>query len=254
MKAMRNKVTIIRPFIFVTFALLLSTSTIAQTPNKRELPAPTGKYAVGRISFHWVDQSRAEEITDDPNDWRELMVTVWYPAERATGEAAPYFANLERSGIDQLRATFIRSVRSHAIADAKISSAEQRYAVLVFSPGNEMNAVFYTAQIEDLASHGYIVIGMDHAYESLSVIYPDGRVARYTDLHPKPGEPNSPEQGVRLYRRRVDWRAADARFVLDQLEKLNAGNPASQFRGHLDLTRVGALGHSIGGVAAAQIC
>ena len=43
-----------------------------------------------------------------------------------------------------------------------------------------MNAAFYAAQIEDLASHGYVVLGIDHPYESLGVLYPAGRIARYS--------------------------------------------------------------------------
>jgi hypothetical protein len=38
------------------------------------------------------------------------------------------------------------------------------------------------------------------------------------------------------------------------LERLNAGSPASDIRGRLDLTRVGAFGHSRGGLAAAEAC
>lgn len=256
MKRIRN--TFVITSLLTLAALVLSASINGQTPSspKRELPAPTGKYAVGRTSFHWVDQSRAEEITDDPNDRRELMVTLWYPAERAKGETAPYFENLDKmtGAIDPVQAVFIRQVLSHTIAGAGISSAERRYAALIFSPGNGLNSTMYAAQIEDLASHGYIIIGIDHPYESFGVLYPDGRVARYKDLRPREGAPNFAEEQFRLYQQRVDWRAADARFVLNQLEKLNAGKPASQFSRRLDLSCVGGLGHSIGGVAAAQFC
>jgi len=146
-------------------------------------------------------------------------------------------------------------VQTHSIAGAKISSAEGRYPALIFSPGNQMNVSLYAAQIEDLASHGYIVVGMGHPYESLGVLYPDGRIARYSEeRRPKQGAPNYQDEFERFYRQRVDWRAADATFVLNQLEKLDAGKTPGQFSGRLDLARVGALGHSMGGVAAAQTC
>src|SRR5262249_8064500 len=224
---------------------------------KRGLPAPTGKLPVGRTSFHWVDKSRPEPMTDDPNDRRELMVTIWYPAESATGETAPYIDNLDKlaGAIDQIQVNIARTVQTHSIAGAKVSSAEPRYPVLIFSPGNQMNVALYAAQIEDLASHGYIVLGIDHPYESLGVLYPDGRIARYSEeKRPKEGSPNFQDEFERFYRQRVDWRAADATFVLNQLEKLDAGKTPGQFSGRLDLARVGALGHSMGGVAAAQTC
>src|SRR5262245_61624374 len=222
-----------------------------------ELPAPTGKFAVGRTSFHWVDASRPEKMTDDPNDRRELMVTLWHPAEAGTGAAAPYIDNLDQlaDAPNQPIFNLARSARSYAIAGARISPAETRYPALVFLPGNGTNVGVYAAQIEDLASHGYIVLGIDHPYESRGVIYPDGRIVRYSeDKHPKQGSPNFLAESERFYRQRVDERAADAAFVLNQLEKLNSGKPVSQFNGRLDLTRVGALGHSIGGIAAAQTC
>lgn len=247
--------------IFAVCALFLSVSVNGQTLSTNrivELPTPTGKYAIGRTSFHWTDASRPEAITDDLNDHRELIVTVWYPTDSATGQTAPYMDNLEKiaeaGAIDKLRVTFIRSLHTHTIEGARISSAERRYPVLLFSPGNGLNSVLYTTQIEDLASHGYVVLGIDHPYESLCVFYPDGRIARYRDLQPNQNVPNVAEEQFRSYRQRVDWRAADAVFVLNQLEKLANGKPASQFKGRLDLTRIGALGHSIGGVAAAQFC
>jgi len=33
-----------------------------------------------------------------------------------------------------------------------------------------------TALAEDLASHGYVVAGIDHTYESHATAFPDGRV------------------------------------------------------------------------------
>jgi len=262
MKGIKN-VAVTRLLTLAACAVVLSDSGRGRNQEnslKLELPAPTGKRAVGRTSFHWVDSSRPEEMTDDPNDRRELMVTLWYPAESATGETAPYIDNIDKltGAIDQIHINLARAMRLRTIAGARLSSAQRRYPVLVFSPGNEMNVAFYAAQIEDLASHGYIVLGMDHPYESLAVFYPDGpdgRIARYSEeKRPKQGASNFQEESERFYRRRVDWRAADAVFALNQLEKLAAGKIASQFNGRLDLTRVGAFGHSVGGVAAAQFC
>jgi predicted dienelactone hydrolase len=53
-----------------------------QTKRLAELPSPTGPFAIGRTTFYWVDSARAETLTADPNDKRELMVTLWYPAQK----------------------------------------------------------------------------------------------------------------------------------------------------------------------------
>lgn len=238
--------------------LTVSNNSQNQAGNlKVELPVPTGNFGVGRTSWHWIDVSRTEAMTDEPNDRRELMVTLWYPAEATTGETLPYIDHLDKlvGAVKHLNFVFARAVRTHTIANAKLSPAKRHYPVLIFSPGNELNVAFYTAQIEDLVSHGYIVLGIDHPYESLGVLYPDGRIAGYSEeKHPKPGTPNFQEEVARFYRQRVDERVADATFVLNQLDKLNSGKIPSPFSGRLDLQRIGAFGHSIGGIAAAQMC
>jgi predicted dienelactone hydrolase len=260
MKRVNKSAMAIGLLTLASCAVILPVSDASQNQSggfKRELPAPTGKFAVGRAGFHWVDESRPEAMTADPNDRRELMVTLWYPAESATGEPAPYIDNLDKlaDAPNQPLFNLARFVRSYAIAGARISSAELRYPALIFSPGNQTNVASYAAQIEDLASHGYVVLGIDHPYESQGVIYPDGRIVRYSeDKRPKQGSPNFQEEFERYYRQRVDWRAADATFVLNQLEKLGAGKTPGQFSVRLDLARVGAFGHSMGGVAAAQTC
>jgi len=68
--------------------------TIA-TNEKIELPKPPGKFSIGRKFFYWIDESRAETITDDAGDKRKLFVQIWYPAKRGGKNAAEYYPNLE---------------------------------------------------------------------------------------------------------------------------------------------------------------
>src|ERR1044071_10156136 len=58
------------------------------------LPEPTGPYRVGTAIFHLTDTSRPDTLSKKPGQFRELMLQVWYPSERAPkGEAAPYIPN-----------------------------------------------------------------------------------------------------------------------------------------------------------------
>jgi hypothetical protein len=55
------------------------------------VPEPTGPYPVGRVSYDWVDSARTEIYAANPEDRRELVVFVWYPAKpRLVAEFAPY--------------------------------------------------------------------------------------------------------------------------------------------------------------------
>src|ERR1700687_4711803 len=57
-----------------------------------ELPRPTGPFAVGRVSTTWVDTARVDPFAPAPAQKRELVVWLWYPAQRADrAQPAEYF-------------------------------------------------------------------------------------------------------------------------------------------------------------------
>jgi hypothetical protein len=91
------------------------------------LPEPTGAHSVGRVSFDWVDPARTEIYAANPEDRRELVVFVWYPAEpQPTAEFAPYLPSAwapaaEFLGLD------VAGMRSHAIPDAPLAADYPAY-------------------------------------------------------------------------------------------------------------------------------
>ena len=63
------------------------------------MPAPTGPYSVGTLTFHRVDASRPETMTSDPSDRRELVVRIWYPAEQKVNmPSVPYLYDFDSVG------------------------------------------------------------------------------------------------------------------------------------------------------------
>ncbi len=246
------------------FSLLLlahagAAPSLAADPGK-PLPAPTGKMAVGRVTFFWTDNSRPEVNTPDENDKRQLRVDVWYPCQASNDATrAPYFADLAALN-KQLgpEAILLGAIGGHALSNPPLAASGERYPTLLFSPGLGMNAVQYAATVEELASHGYVVATVDHPGQSKAVAYPDGHVIVQVNQSAEEVARlrDDPEKYARDYRERIEVRAADLRFVLDQLQRLNAGSEASgdeqKFAGRLDLLRVGVIGHSIGGITAAE--
>jgi len=118
-----------------------------------------------------------------------------------------------------------------------------------------VNYTFYTSQLEDLASHGYLVAAIEHTYDTPAVIFPDGRIVPFDkDLWSRNPEPSTPgTQGEMLHKQRTELWADDMIFVLSSLASLN-GNRRTPFYQKMDLARVGAFGHSSGGRAAARAC
>jgi predicted dienelactone hydrolase len=225
------------------------------------LPAPTGPLTVGRVTVEWIDRSRIEPLSPD-RGYRTLMVDIWYPADAAAGSPAPYLdaAAFERAiGAGGLRRQLggayevIKEgrVQTHAVPGAPFSRSVSRAPVLVFSPGGGLVRELYAAQIEDLASHGYVVAVISHPYDAIVTVYPDGHPVVYDAKR----WPNIPSFEGEWNLNQVDWHARDIRFVIDELERGDRiPSPGIPFAGHLDLTRIGAFGHSFGGVAAASAC
>ena len=70
-----------------TLAILLLTTGSATAQNEATLPTPTSPHKIGRMSFHWKDNARAELKTSAPNDKRELLVHLFYPIFLADAKA-----------------------------------------------------------------------------------------------------------------------------------------------------------------------
>ncbi|MCJ7623236.1 MAG: dienelactone hydrolase family protein, partial [Anaerolineaceae bacterium] len=226
------------------------------------LPEPTGDHPVGTTSFYWVDEDR-DEIYVEPDDGgnRRMMVQVWYPAEvEANAETAPYLAGLTLAGETIARklggAPFLFShldlVHTNSYLDIPLSAVQSSYPVLVFSHGWTGYRAQNTYQMEELASHGYIVFAPDHTYGALVTVFPDQDVI-LTNFNALPSGV-SDEEYNRAARILGETWAGDIHFVLDQITLLNSGGINSQFTGHLDMELVGILGHSTGGGAAVETC
>jgi len=110
----------------------------------------------------------------------------------------------------------------------------------VLSPGFTSSRSTLTALAEDLASHGYVVAGIDHTYESFATAFPDGRVTTCLARQARQRGTGSQEQVAA-------GRAADVSFVLGELTGTDRAWPGA---GLIDPSRIAMAGHSAGGAAA----
>ena len=90
-----------------------------------ELPRPTGPFAVGRVGTTWVDTGRAYPFTPPPDRDRELVVWIWYPAQRS--DAAPtaeYLAGPWRRAIAEIRGVALTHFIFRSLAKVRGHSVE----------------------------------------------------------------------------------------------------------------------------------
>jgi creatinine amidohydrolase/Fe(II)-dependent formamide hydrolase-like protein/dienelactone hydrolase len=251
------------------------------------LPTPTGQHAVGTSAF------AVETPTPTGDPGRTLVVTTWYPARDTTGlRRAPYLREevalqaVAAAGSSAVATPLAqRGVVTHGWLDAPVAALAGRLPVLVFSHGYLAMPSDYTALMEDLASHGYAVFSIAHTGETMGVTLPGGRLESIfgpgNRLASVPlgvisewnaedsvatavttaADHGAADATLRAYLARiplstaaVDRWVADTRAVVDEIVRLASSTSGSRYAGRLDLSRLGAIGHSMGGVASAAYC
>src|SRR5215510_13921147 len=161
------------------------------------LPQPTGRFAVGRTTYTWVNQNETDELAPSSGTKRRVIVWIWYPAAGSKSSAsAEYLPGPWRQALAQtsgvLMSRFLTRdlslVRTHSTADPAVSSEQPLYPVVIMRAGGGALTTDFTTLAEDLASHGYVVVGFDAPYRTDVMVLPDGRVIQET-------QENNPEIG-----------------------------------------------------------
>ena len=217
----------------------------AAGPLRLVLPRPTGPFPVGTVALRLVDRSRPDPVAG-PGHFRELMVSVWYPARDVAGHPrAPWMADAPLRALlaaNEFPPDAVTAPLTAGHRGAPVRRDGDRLPVVVYSHEAHDQRADTTIIVQELASHGYLVITVDHTYDAF-VAWPDGRLTVPLDEVP---------MGARDF-------ADDIPFVLDTVGALAAGrNPDADgrplpagLRGAPDPRRIGMFGTSKGGTATA---
>jgi dienelactone hydrolase len=225
------------------------TTTPDESP--RSLPQPRGPYRVGRTKFDLVDHDRDETLGPSASGRRELVVWVWHPSTAALdAPVVPYLPQgWEASDVVFGLPMGTAGLQSHARAGGGLPEEDAPFPVLLFSPAG-FSPLSYAAICEELASQGCVVVGVCHTYEAPVTVFDDGR-----SVERNPGymqgiiSSGDGYESTFAYRAGVaEAKCRDLRFVARALSSL----PRS-FASNLDLSRLGAFGHSLGGNAALEL-
>ncbi|MDO6489236.1 hypothetical protein Q4503_16195 [Colwellia sp. 6_MG-2023] len=168
------------------------------------LPKPTGPYTVA-VSEWQIKTNRDEVYTLQANDKRQLHIKIWYPTDnwqtldKGNYKPKPQLANYTSTNMAEVHAKRIsqfgpigflkqpltkslEEAKLHAYAGTSVSKHKEKYPVLLFSHGHRAHIDYSNTTLQDLASHGYIVIGVNHSYEMPHSVLPDGTELIRTDV------------------------------------------------------------------------
>lgn len=178
-----------------------------------------GEGAVGVKTLTLVNEDYKDPFTGE-NTPRSLKVEVWYPTNQ-TGATDAVYTNQTRNGISF-------NIKGGAIRDASISTTTDVSLIVVSHGYTGYRTIMYYIG-EHLASHGYVVVSLDHTDSTNE------------DVDPKVN-PFSGFKSTLLNRSR------DQQYVLDYFS--DASNSSQVFGESISIKNAGIIGYSMGGYGA----
>jgi predicted dienelactone hydrolase len=245
---------------FLTLILLTVSTALPLLLPVPVIPTPSGPYTVGTRLYELTDESR-REIYSGRDEARRFMIQVWYPSEaNPSREKAPWMANAEIvapaiAGTIDMPSFFLDHlalVKVPAYKELEVAQTEQGFPVILFSHGWQGFNAQNTSQALQLASHGYVVVGVQHTYGAAITVFPDGTVAHYNPSGLASDDTPTEEYEIIAHKLVNQW-AEDLGFTLNFMEEQNRDPDGALYK-RLDLSHLGAYGHSTGGGAAIQFC
>ena len=231
---------------------------------------PTGKYAVGTVTYCVTDPNREEIFITDKHQVRQIPIQVWYPAENTSHhDYAPYIPEATKvsEAISELlhipKALLypLKFKRSNALEKAPINKEKVQYPVLLYLTGLYGHRCISTFQIQELVSQGYIVVGIDCPMAVALATFPDGSTLKSlprTLINPMLNESLTEENPLLNYNGKtfegglIAYFAKDVSQVIDFLTTLNTNDPKDLLYNKLNLDKLGAFGVSLGGIIVSE--
>lgn len=214
-----------------------------------QLPRPTGSYTVG-ISTHFLTDTSRHHNNEKG---RPLLVHLYYPSIEIPKEYPPYLSDTMHLYKEKIIRTshtspkdleYLDRIRDWAIPDASIDAKNAPFPVLLFSPGFFMAAQLYSSLIEEMASHGYVVVAINHTDACWPVMFPDSSspiiLPELTNIFS-----NKERSCLQTFDTTQETWLQDVDFVLSWLQD----QPLTKY---FDLSRIGIFGHSFGGSTATE--
>lgn len=219
--------------------------------SAKPFPQPTGQWQVGTSELLW---NRGGISPSDP----AIISKVWYPTNNQNGINSPYLERMGRTFSPKITLNLFYSLifskfllgrvgATPAFVNAAPESLDG-FPLVLFSPGltgiNSLNT-FYALEF---ASHGFIVVGINHPGSSASTMLTDGSQIGITqevlDAFSNPD--------LMISKLAID-QADNISLVLEQVINLNSTVDSLLYQ-KINVNKIFAAGHSFGGSASFLAC
>ena len=238
----------------------------------------TGEYAVGTETFTIIDDER-EEVLGPASGPRKISVRMYYPVcKDATAgyERAEMLSVVKRKALE--KAYFMKMPKDADYTAEYYTGAPHvpgaKFPLILFSHGYQSYREGNTYLCCDLASHGYIIASIGHAYEAVANEYDDGTVDYYDKKINKKMYKCMPKAVIwamklqkvkgtpeEMYEKFNAFQKDQAGFMLGRLEVWAQDSMRvvrelkNCYAQWIDFTKgIGATGHSMGGATAYYLC
>ena len=196
-------------------------------------PALTGPYRVGVKRYYVEDPSRNEQQLGHCVDLpRRLELEVHYPAEQAPQHKYKVLSIVAKGGIEDSR-LMTRSQPGLELADLELE--KERFPLVFFSHGLGDSQEDYQQHVEELASHGFCVVTVNHPYCSLFTRLLGSAQCKL----PRLSEPQIIKEGLTM--------AQDLAFLIEHIKTGQMQEFEEFFGMRVDKDAIALVGHSLGG-------
>ncbi|GAB0169835.1 dienelactone hydrolase family protein [Lysinibacillus sp. CTST325] len=258
----------IRIAVFIVFAILTVSSVIVWSFSWVMLAILLFILAVNGTVSLILKKTNIKQYKTSNIVWKSIMMILifvfvlspviifpQYPSPKVTGEYE--VATATDTFIDKNRIEEFSDKVDNRIVNVEFwypKNADGTYPLLVFSHGAYGIKTSNSSTYTELASHGYIVVSIDHPYHSFYTRSEDGIVTMISsDFKNEVENTNkgvySNEERYKITQKWMKLRTDDMNFVIDTiLTKAKSDNdPIYQ---HINTEKIGVFGHSMGGAAS----
>jgi pimeloyl-ACP methyl ester carboxylesterase len=241
------------PNAFYLSLLVLSATTTASTAV---LPiAGAHKSDVAISSVQLTDTARLDPFAHD-GSLRKLMVSIFHPVPEChrthlisyMPPATAEFQNDKFAAYGLPNGSFnalqLEACNSTATPHC-LSSKSVPLPVVLFSGALSTSRLVYSSMLQSIAAAGYVVVSVDHPYDTDIVEFPDGTIFTGLDIET--------DADIELA---LSTRVGDIAFVHQQLLNssfVETALPSLDSSHGKTAPKTAILGHSLGGAAAASV-